>query len=187
MRDRKAQLIDTVQVLGALVRNIALKRALHGTWAEPHLNFWRLIYGNLMDLAVLEWCKLFGSDDAERQLVHWKNVAEDQDAFRAGLLAEVEMNETEWMKYWSDMKRYRDFNVAHHDPKREEISHFPLLDPALNGAIYYFEYVRRELEKLGVNQQPSNVRRYVELFEEQCAEVAKAATAATREIPETVM
>jgi hypothetical protein len=35
----------------------------------PSLNFWRLIYGNLLDVAVLEWCKVFGSD-AEPTLLH---------------------------------------------------------------------------------------------------------------------
>jgi hypothetical protein len=38
------------------------------------LNFWRLIYGNLMDMAVIEWCKLFGSDSEEHQPAHWKNI-----------------------------------------------------------------------------------------------------------------
>jgi hypothetical protein len=183
----KKQLIETVAVLGALVRNIALKRALHNADANPHLNFWRLIYGNQMDMAVLEWCKLFGSDDAERQPVHWKNVAVDQAAFRAGLFTAVGMDEAQWARYWREMKTYRDYTVAHHDPRRESIPTFPVLDPALNGAIYYFEYVRAELAKLGVNQQPSNVRLYVEQFEEQCLAVAKAALAATRDIPETVM
>jgi hypothetical protein len=40
---------------------------------------------------------------------------------------------------------------------------------------------------LGVNRQPSNVRAYVEQFEELCLTVAKVALAATRDIPETVM
>lgn len=186
MADKK-QLIETVTVLGSLVRNIALKRALHNAESDPHLNFWRLIYGNQMDMAVLEWCKLFGSDDSEKQLVHWKNVTQDEDAFRTSLLAAAEMDATQWAAYWREMKNYRDYTVAHHDPRREGIPTFPVLEPAMKSAIYYFEYVRAELGKLGINQQPSNVGVYVEQFEELCHRAAKAALAATRDIPETVM
>jgi hypothetical protein len=62
--DRK-RLSDAVEVLANLVRNIQLRRELSAACAAPHLNFWRVIYGDLSDIAVLEWCKLFGSDDEE--------------------------------------------------------------------------------------------------------------------------
>jgi hypothetical protein len=61
--DRKQQLFDVVEVLVNLVRNIRLRRELHSVCANPPLNFWRVIYGDLTDIAVLEWCKLFGSDN----------------------------------------------------------------------------------------------------------------------------
>ena len=54
------------------MRTIQLRRTLHAVWADPPLNFWRVIYGNLTDMAVLEWCKLFGSDDDQNQPIHWK-------------------------------------------------------------------------------------------------------------------
>ncbi len=61
-------LLDAAQVLTNLVRNIHLRRELKAVCPDPHLAFWRLIYGDLSDITVLEWCKLFGSDDDERQL-----------------------------------------------------------------------------------------------------------------------
>jgi hypothetical protein len=63
--DRRRQLVEAAQVLGILVWNILLKRALHTADRNPRLNFWRVQYGNLMDMAVIDWCKLFGSDDVE--------------------------------------------------------------------------------------------------------------------------
>ena len=54
-----------------LVRSAAIKRALTAVDAKPRLNFWRLIYGNQLDVAVLEWCKIFGSDG---EATHWKGV-----------------------------------------------------------------------------------------------------------------
>jgi hypothetical protein len=50
------------------------------------LNFWRVINGNLTDMAVLEWCKLFGSDDEQHQPVHRKNIVSDPNQFRTELL-----------------------------------------------------------------------------------------------------
>ena len=62
------------------------KRVLSALDPDPPLNFWRILHGNLLDTAVLDWCKLFGSDDEEHQKTHWKNVVADRDAFRAELL-----------------------------------------------------------------------------------------------------
>ena len=76
------KLLDAADTLTNLVRNIHLRRELSAVRANPHLVFWRLIYGDLSDIIVLEWCKLFGSDDDERQPLHWKNVVADQSKFR---------------------------------------------------------------------------------------------------------
>jgi hypothetical protein len=195
---RRKQLLNVVGILGSLIRNIALKKALHRAHADPHLNFWRLIYGNQMDVPVLEWCKLFGSDDADKQPIHWKNVVTDscskpttmssayrmRDAFRNGLLSNLGIDRAAWDAYWEEMKKYRDMNVAHHDPGRESIPFFPKLDLALGSACYYYDYVRAELAKLQVDQQPSDVRRHAREFEEECLEIAGAAIAATASMKE---
>jgi hypothetical protein len=65
-------LTDVADVLINLVRNEHLRRALFSVNPKPHLNFWILIYNSLIDLVVLDWCKLFGSDDASHQPTHWK-------------------------------------------------------------------------------------------------------------------
>jgi hypothetical protein len=183
---RLAQLQAAADVLGALIRNILLKRALHVAEPTPRLNFWRIQYGNLMDMAVIEWCKLFGSDDEERQPIHWKNMVNDQDTFRSALLAALGMSRRDWNTYWEEMKRYRDFNVAHHDARRIEIPHYPVLETALNSAFFYFEYVQNEMEKLGKALQPPNIRAHASEFEAKCLEVARIALRSTKGISETV-
>ena len=185
--DRLSQLFAAVEILEALIRNIALKQALHRVDKDPHLNFWRLIYGNQMDVPVLEWCKLFGADDAERQPVHWKNVASDLEHFRAGLFASIGIDADGWSAYWQEMKKYRDMEVAHHDSHRNSISKYPLLNTALHSAFYYFDYVRSELRNFGIDQQPSDIREYARKFEEKCVEVATVAMSATRSITENVI
>lgn len=185
--DRRDQLLRVVEILASLIRNIALKRALHRANDSPHLTFWRLIHGNQLDVPVLEWCKLFGSDDAERQPIHWKNVATEQEAFRTRLLAELGVDVGRWVAYWDEMKKYRDMHVAHHDLRRDSIGFYPELDLALNSAFFYFDYVRAELRKFRIDQQPSDIRKYAHDFEEQCFDFATAGMAATAHIKQTII
>jgi hypothetical protein len=74
---RRQQLLSVVEILASLVRTVQLRRSFHAVSPAPTLVMWRIIYGNLTDMAVLEWCKLFGSDDEHNQPVHWKNIASD--------------------------------------------------------------------------------------------------------------
>ncbi|MEO8441757.1 MAG: hypothetical protein ABI547_04675, partial [Betaproteobacteria bacterium] len=72
-------LVEVVNIIGSLIRSVHLKRALSRIDPNPDLNFWRVIHGNFLDIAVIEWCKLFGSDDKEHQKAHWKNLVADKD------------------------------------------------------------------------------------------------------------
>jgi hypothetical protein len=186
MGDRLDQLNEAVEILAALIRNILLKRALHNAESNPHLNFWRLQYGNLMDMAVLDWCKLFGSDDLERQPVHWKNVVDDEESFRAELLTSLGVTREGWNSHWRELQRYRNYHVAHHDQRRMDIPTYPTLDMALNSAFFYYDFIRMELRKFGIQRQPEDVRQYAIDFEAKCFEVAKVALAATHDIKGTV-
>jgi len=116
--------------------------------------------------------------------VHWKNVVTDEETFRKELLAAVDMTIAQWSDYWAYLKAYRDTCVAHHDPKRELIPHYPKLQPALDSALFYYDYVRAELLKLDIRQQPEDMRSYAKDFESKCAEAANAALAATKTIIE---
>jgi hypothetical protein len=105
--DRKQAIFAAVDILATIVRNVYLRRELSDVCADPALNFWRLIYGNLTDMAVLEWCKFFGADDSERQTVHWKSLAQDQDGFRDEMLSSMGISREAWNEYWAEMKTYR--------------------------------------------------------------------------------
>jgi hypothetical protein len=56
--------------------------------------------------------------------------------------------------------------------------------PLLSAFVYY-EYVRCESLRLGICQQPADIREYARSFEAKCAEAAKDALAATSTIEET--
>ena len=180
------QLTAALNVVVNVARCIALKRALAEADSDPSLNFWRVVHGNLLDVAVLDWCKLFGSDVEDRQLLHWKNVFGDEDAFRAGLFAHVQLDQDAWRDYWQKMKSYRDQHVAHLDFNRRDVSHYPDLGPALASVCYYYSRLIVELRAMGDARFPDDLSRYYEAFLAQADEIAKAVTAGTRGFAERV-
>ena len=183
--DRKT-LLDAADTLTNLVRNIHLRRELSAVRADPHLVFWRLIYGDLSDIVVLEWCKLFGSDDDERQPLHWKNMVPDPTKFRNDLFSRLRIYESKWRSYWSEMKLYRDQSVAHHDLRRSEIKKYPKFDLALESAYFYYEFIVDQLRNMRTDLKPSDLREYSKSFSAQCREIARAAMNATDKFKESV-
>jgi hypothetical protein len=163
------------------------------------MNFWRLIYGNFMDMAVIEWCKLFGSDHEEHQPVHWKNIVPEDahDEFRKGLLAYLKVSMEEWVRYGEGVKHYRDNHAAHMSvpwlrpepkgkPKPED--KYPELGMALEAAYFYYGALLARLAAAGFEHRyPTDIREYSERYVAQATEVAQKASAATADMIEKVL
>jgi len=179
------QLTAAINVLANVVRSAYLKRALTQTDPDPHLNFWRVIHGNLLDMAVIDWCKLFGSDDEQHQQVHWKNVFDDHDRFRSGLFQYLGITETKWRDYWTQMKTYRDQQAAHLDFSNRDVTHYPVLDLAIASSCYYYARGVAEFAHLGIIQHPADLRGYGTDFLAQAVKIAAEAVAATRAMQES--
>ncbi|MDO8777356.1 MAG: hypothetical protein Q7K57_53310 [Burkholderiaceae bacterium] len=165
-----------------LARSAGMKRALAAIDPEPALNFWRLIHGNQLDIAVLEWCKVFGSDG---EATHWKKIIapNEHDKFRNDLFALLGITADTWATYWNEMKGYRDNLVAHHIEMNKP-SNYPVLDIALKASFFYYTYLIKELRLLGEKRYPDDLEAYCSAFEEQAIEIARqafASTAATKE------
>ena len=171
-----------IERLVCLVRNATLRRVLHKVDPDPQLNFWRVSYGNLTDVAVIEWCKTFGADNEDG---HWKNVVTDPNSFRSGMLNQLNIDRDEWDAYWQQMKLYRD-NVAVHAGHSSEVTDYPRFDVALESACFYYQYLIRRLRVLGVDRKPDDLRSYAKDFEALAETAAQAALKATADIPETV-
>ena len=171
----KADLLAHLTRLGIIVRSAHVKRALTSVDPNPSLNFWRLIYGTLLDVAVLEWCKIFGAD---AEPTHWKRVVSDHDAFRSQLLDSLHIAEVQWAAYREEMKAYRDGAVAHQtdDP---QVSSYPHLELALESSYFYYSYVIRELRRLGEKRFPDDLRNYSTAFRAQSRKIAERAILAT--------
>lgn len=167
-----------------LSRVAMLKRAIEAVDQEPHLNFWRIIVGSQLDVAVLEWCKVFGSN---KEASHWKQVVpkEEHATYKAGLLAILKYSEAQWTDYWEHMKAYRDNLVAHHIDGHN-VGTYPDLTPALESAAYHYRYLLPRIRELDHTAYPEDLLTYQRDFQGLAIKVAAAALNATKDIPESV-
>ncbi len=154
-------LSPTQRVLGVqrlsvhFVRNLAFHRAARDAEKKrttPNEMFWRLIDGDFIDVAVLDWCKLLGEKPyallkrppKSPSKYGWEHVVsvtmhEDSSKFRVAMLQHLEMNESEFEKHRIQVRVFRDKFVAHLDDQDEYV--VPNFDVPLKAAIFLFEYV----------------------------------------------
>ena len=116
-------------------RQLSYHRSLM-KYRSMRLYFWKSVYNNAIDLAVLDWLHLFGSHSDD---LHWKKVVTDRRAFRDGLLNHLRIDEIEWRAYRETVKNYRDKDVAHVEVRTE--GNVPHMSTALEAASYYYKHV----------------------------------------------
>ena len=80
------------------------------TWETKQ--FWVTAHNNYLDVAILEWCKLF-TDRAGMH--HWRKSVTNQDKLMVALLAHIRCSEDGYRAYAISIKTYRDTFVAHLD------------------------------------------------------------------------
>ena len=190
--------VATVHLFAAVVRNIHLKRVLHAVDPNPNLTFWRLIYGDLMDLAVIDWCKLFGSDDKESQPSHWKNMIPEaaHDDFRRGLWQHLGITKDQWQIYRQDVVDFRNNYAAHFSPPwlqrdEEEASgleyKYPDFSIALEAVYYYYSKLLVRLRNLGyTHSYPEDLKDYCAQYVVQTRTVAFRAISGTAGMIDTI-
>ena len=123
------------------LRTIAHYRAgwRYGVFRVFPRSFWRNANGALLDVAVLDWCKLFAKPYGKH---HWSKVIPDKDAFTAGLYARLGVDEAGFLAYEKTVKHYRDKFVAHLD--EEPTMYFPLMKRARNSVAYLYDCLRAD-------------------------------------------
>lgn len=115
--------------------------AFYLSWYEsgtPFKNeqFWVNANGNFLDIAVLEWCKLFGDVRGEN---YYSKVIADPVQFKVDLLAKLKLTETAFADYIKQMRTYRDKFVAHLDELN--MFHIPHLDIAQKSTVFLYEHL----------------------------------------------
>ena len=106
--------------------------------------FWRRINGNCFDLAVIEWCKLFGDFSGKHC---WKNIVTDKAAFSSDLF-DLVGGEAYLDAYVKKVRTYRDKFVAHLDD--ELTANTPNMQDALIASRFYYKHIHDEAKSLGV-------------------------------------
>jgi hypothetical protein len=104
--------------------------------ANPNHHFWLQVNENFLDMCVLEWCKLFGSDKEKH---HWSNVVTDARTFEAELLRHLGINDQQLKVQVKIMLRYRDQWVAHQDYKLTGL--YPTLELPKKAIWFYYTWI----------------------------------------------
>jgi len=127
------------------LRNIAFYRA---GWKRKRFRvqreFWKNANSGCIDIAVLEWCKLFTE---ARGSHHWSKSVPDVPAFRRNLCSRLGMTEPELESYGKTIKHYRDKFVAHLD--EEPTMFIPRLRQARRGVAFLYDFLREEPSMAG--------------------------------------
>lgn len=97
---------------------------------------WITAQNNFLDIAVLEWCKLYGDNRAKHS---WKKSVADQETFKSGLIEKLKITEAMFEDFILEMRTYRDKFVAHLD--EEDHMNIPNLTPAIRSTQYLYEWL----------------------------------------------
>jgi hypothetical protein len=140
---QKDRLRRVVLLCASFTRNLAYFRAGQEKDGQPLLqerapfaSFWRQVNGNAIDVAVLDWCKLFADRTGEH---HWAKVVKNKGAFETGLLRHLGVNATSFEDYVKELRGWRNKFVAHADA--EKIAQLPDLAPAKSATEFLLEHL----------------------------------------------
>ncbi len=122
------------------LRNLAYYRAgwdQGGPLFDDTITLERTINGNFLDMAVLEWCKLFKRGEQHS----WHEIVADPDEFRRELWAALHVDEAGYTEIWNEVTTYRDKFLAHLDGHR--YMRLPVMDNVKASVMYYYSYLHR--------------------------------------------
>ena len=126
----------------SFVRNYAYYKAgWDNKTSKAHNSFWITIQNNFIDIAVLEWMKLFG--DYHNDVHHWKNIVANINQFKNKMLIDCGFSPPEFKQLRKQIKVYRDNFVAHLDSN--DVMNIPFLMNALKIVYFYYKEIIKEL------------------------------------------
>jgi len=123
--------------LSATLRAVAAHRALRRRVGRDERELLIVTMSAHLDIACLEWCKLFGSRGGAGKSIHWHHVLmNDEPDFKGKLLKYISKSNLEWEQYHKLITDYRDTAVAHSDLTARTDS-YPNLDIVVSSSIIY--------------------------------------------------
>lgn len=143
--DKEEVLKRVVLKCNDFVRQLSYHRAMLPHAENLRTNIWIYSYNNYIDMAVLDWCHLFGNNKDD---LHWKNNVANEEEFRQHVLESLKISQADWDAYWLSVKGYRDNDVAH--IKVNPKSDIPDMDTALEMVKLYYINAINELHERGI-------------------------------------
>lgn len=155
--DREEFLKRAVLKCRDFVRQLAYHRAMLPHVNNLRTNIWIYAFNNYIDVAVLDWCHLFGNWNDH---LHWRNLINDADGFKKELLNTLNMTAREFDTYWESVKDYRDKDIAHIEVRPS--TNVPHMDKALEAVSLYYRHLISELHQEGIYWElPDNIENYI--------------------------
>ena len=156
---RKQRLKRVALLCVHFTRNLAYSRAISDLVpGRREGDFWITMQGNCLDVAVLEWCKLFGEHNGKHS---WQKIVTDPDIFRSSLLAALDITQADWDACWSEIRGYRNAFVAHLDS--EDTMQIPVMDLARRMITFYYDHVLGSDDSADYfHELPKNLNDYYE-------------------------
>ena len=132
-----------VLLCASFARNLAYFRAGQEKEGQPLLqerapfaSFWRQVNGNAIDVAILDWCKLFADRSGEH---HWTKVVKNRSAFETALLRHLGTNAGAFEDYVKELRSWRNKFAGHSDP--EKIAALPDLAQAKSAVDFLLDHL----------------------------------------------
>ena len=149
-----------------------------GALKQP-TEFGATVNDNMLDIAVLEWCKLFADPKARH---HWHRIIQtdaEQKQFLAQLLPAVGVNAKGWEQYLKKVRDYRDKFIAHLDEENQ--MNIPSTEPALKSVFFLYAHLLA-LAPTGSFDMPRRVKLPLDLqvYFAQCEDEARVAYECSR-------
>jgi len=134
--NKRERLRRVVLLCCHFARNLAYRRAVHDRLiAGKYSQILVTIDGNFLDMAVFEWCKLFG----EKNGGHFWGKVITNHIFEAEMLEHIDQSSGQFERYIKEIREYRDKFLAHLDDQK--VMHIPTLDRAKMAVEFYHSYV----------------------------------------------
>ena len=154
---RREVVVEQLPLVDRFVKHLIHHRSLKPWLARAQFKspFW----GDTSDAHLLQacvcWCMVFGGDGANP--THWKQLSPDdsdalEESFRRGLCLSLRITAAEWKAYWEEMVSFRNKYVAHHELGNAQP--VPILDRALEAALYYDDWIRKVIHPDILDEPP---------------------------------
>jgi hypothetical protein len=101
-------------------------------------DFWIRLNGNFLDMATLDWCKLFAD---KSNAYHWSKIFKSKSIWKTELSRHTDVPMNEMKGHVRRILTYRNKYVAHLDPP-DEIVYYPRTDFMLKSASFLYDQIR---------------------------------------------